>query len=256
MLSVEPGAVAPGCSIGGEQDDYGHGTHVAGIAAAVGNNAIGVASVAWNAKIQPVKVLDCTGNGSDAQIIAGIDWAIANGSNVLNLSLGGPEPSSVLDAAIDRAWRAGVVVTAAAGNQGSGIPFYPAASPGALAVAATTASDTRPSYSNYGSFVDVAAPGDGIFSTTNGGEYGTKSGTSMASPVVAGAAAVVWAAHPEYRHDQVVAALLVSADKVGTSAYDATGRNEFFGHGRINLARALATERLRLPLLPRSAAAG
>jgi thermitase len=252
-LGVEPGAVSPGCGVTGEQDDYGHGTHVAGIAAAVGNNGVGVASVAWNAKIQPVKVLDCTGNGSDAQIIAGIDWAIANGSNVLNLSLGGPEPSSVLDAAIDRAWRAGIVVTAAAGNQGSNIPFYPAASPGALAVAATNQSDGRPSFSNYGSFVALAAPGDSILSTTNGGGYGTKSGTSMASPVVAGAAALVWAAHPNYRSDQIVAALIVTADKVGTAGYDETGRNDFLGHGRINVTRALTTERLRVPLALRGA---
>jgi thermitase len=243
-LCSDPDWVPPSatyCATATEQDDYGHGTHVAGIVAAVGNNGVGVASVAWSAKVQPVKVLDGSGNGSDAQIIAGIDWAREHGAKVLNMSLGGPGQSDVLDAAVNRAWQSGMVVTASAGNQNSGVAFYPAASPNALGVAATNASDERWFLSNFGSFVDIAAPGDGILSIVRGGGYDYKTGTSMASPVVAGAAALVWTTHPGYQNAQVVSQLIGTADKVGSTPYDTAGRNDQMGYGRLDLAQAVQT---------------
>jgi subtilisin family serine protease len=246
------------------QDDFGHGTHVSGIVAAVGNNGVGVAGVAWNVKIQPVKVLDCTGNGSDAQIIAGIDWAIANGAQVINMSLGGPGDSPVLDAAVQRAWTAGLVVVAAAGNGATNVPYYPAASPGAIAVSATDPNDQLAPFSNYGSDIALSAPGTSILSTWRAPTYyQVESGTSMASPIVAGSAALLLSAHPEYDNGRLLGILFASASKPTacpgptTCAYDATGRNQYFGHGRVDLARALQfTNASYLPRIPLASAAG
>lgn len=231
------------CATATAQDDFGHGTHVAGITGAAGNNALGVSGVNWRVGIVPVKVLDATGSGTDAQIIAGIDWAIADGANVINLSIGGPGQSGVLDAAVRRAWDAGIVVVTAAGNAGSSEPFYPAASPGSLAVGATDTFDRASGYSNYGPHLAIAAPGDNIYSTLPlaQGAYGVKTGTSMSAPVVAGAAALGRALRPGLDNWHVVGALLASADKVGNYPYDATGRNQHLGYGRLNAAAALAT---------------
>ncbi|HZQ97612.1 MAG TPA: S8 family peptidase [Chloroflexota bacterium] len=245
------------------QDDFGHGTHVSGIVAAVGNNAVGVAGVAWNVRILPVKVLDCTGNGSDAQIIAGIDWAIANGAQVINMSLGGPGDSPVLDAAVQRAWNAGLVVVAAAGNGATNVPYYPAASPGAIAVSATDPNDQLAPFSNYGSDVALSAPGTSVLSTWTESSYRFESGTSMASPMVAGSAALLLSAHPEYDNGRVLGVLFASASKpticpgATSCAYDATGRNDYFGHGRVDLARALRfTNASYLPRTPLDSAGG
>jgi subtilisin family serine protease len=230
------------------RDDYylGHGTHVAGIAGAATNNATGVAGVAWRPKLIPVKVLDCNGSGNDAQIIAGIDWAVANGARVINLSVGGTDQSDVLDAAVERAYRAGVLVIAASGNVGSEVPYYPAASPYVLAVGATDPSDRLTAFSNFGNHIAVVAPGHEILSTFLGGAYQSKSGTSMASPHVAGLAGLILSLHPDWPPDRVGDVIRATADKValcpfGVAAcpYDAAGHNKWYGFGRINAEAAL-----------------
>jgi subtilisin family serine protease len=252
------------------RDDFDHGTHVSGIAAAQPDNGVGVAGVAWEPLILPIKVLDCTGNGSDAQIIAGIDYAISHGAWVINLSFGGPGDSAVLDAAVERAWRAGIVVVAAAGNAGSDVPYYPAASPHALAISATDQSDRFVSSftpggtqgSNFGSWVSLAAPGVSILSTyptympswhIQPG-YQFKDGTSMAAPFVSGVAALLFSLHPTYPPDRIAGLMFISADRLtscpGGCAYDEHGRNDYYGHGRVNAARAVRiAQAIDLPLV-------
>jgi thermitase len=180
-------------------DLYGHGTHCAGIAAAITNNGIGVAGTGYNSSIMDVKVLDDTGSGYYSWIINGITWAADHGAKVISMSLGGSSGSSSLQSAVDYAWSKGVVVVAAAGNNGNSSPSYPGYYSNCIAVAATDSNDARASWSNYGSWVDVAAPGVNIYSTLPnhanqiGLNYGYLSGTSMATPFVAGEAALIWA---------------------------------------------------------------
>lgn len=272
LLDADPNAVASDCAPHSDvQDDFGHGTHVAGIAAASTDNAIGIAGVAFRARILPVKVLDCHGNGSDAQLIAGIDWAIAHGARLINLSIGGPGRSDVLDAAVQRAWDAGVMIVAAAGNSATTEPFYPAASPRAVAVTATDSNDRLASFANRGSYIALAAPGTSILSTypTDRSDwhlepgYQFKSGTSMASPIIAGVAALVWALHSDYPIDRVLSVLAGSADRptvcpdgVSTCPYDGLGRNAYYGYGRVNAGRALRmVGRAQMPLVPTTTAA-
>jgi subtilisin family serine protease len=265
FLHVDPAPIPAGSTCppnAGVDDDFGHGTHVAGIAAAATDNGLGVAGIGWQTRLLPVKVLDCTGNGSDAQVIAGIDWAVGQRAWVINLSFGGPGQSDVLDAAIDRARRAGVLVVAAAGNGATDVPFYPAASPGALAVTATDQQDRfAASFSNRGSYVGLAAPGVDIVSTyptyMEPVGYRVMSGTSMAAPHVSGVAALLLSRHPEYGPSRTMGVLFASAEKVescppGVAAcpYDRLGRNDYYGYGRVNAARALRfTSAGLLPLI-------
>ncbi|MBL8696321.1 MAG: S8 family serine peptidase [Planctomycetes bacterium] len=184
------------------QDDHGHGTHVAGTAAAATNNAEGVAGVGYLCSILPVKVLDANGSGSYSGIIQGIDYAVAQGAKVINMSFGGSAPSNSLAVAVQNALHAGVLPVAAAGNSNASAMHYPAAIRGCLAVGASTSSDTRASFSNYGRpWVDVAAPGVNIFATfplgtvtmgSSPGGYRSLNGTSMAAPVVAGVAGLLY----------------------------------------------------------------
>ncbi len=219
------------------EDVYGHGTHVAGIAAASTHNAAGIAGVAIHALLLNVKVLGDNGSGSYSGIINGVVWAADNGAKVINLSLGATSPSTALADAIAYAVSKGVVVVAAAGNGGSSAPSYPAYVPGCIAVAATGQADTKTSWSSYGDWVDVAAPGDKIFSTMptkanrlGAKNYGYLSGTSMAAPFVAGAAAVL-------------AAIPASAsvrDRLESTCDPIVGTGTFFAKGRLNLAKAVA----------------
>lgn len=173
-------------------DIRGHGTHVAGSAAASTNNGMGVAGTCPDCSLYNGKVLGDSGSGAYSWIAQGITWSADNGAKVINMSLGGSSASSTLQDAVNYAWGKGVVVVAAAGNSGSSTPFYPAAYENAIAVGATDHKDAKASYSNYGSWVDVAAPGSDILSTTVDGGYATKNGTSMATPHVAGVAGLVW----------------------------------------------------------------
>ena len=214
-------------SAGADSDDNEHGTHVSGIVAASTGNGVGVAGVAWTASLLPVKVLDSSGSGTYSAVADGIEYAADNGAKVINLSLGGSADSSVLDDAVNYAHAAGCLVVAAAGNSGSDAPFYPAACPNVMAVAATTSDGSVAYYSNYGSFLSVAAPGDYILSTLPGGGYGYLSGTSMAAPHVSGLAALAWAVCPHDSNDHVrqvienTATSLDSSQDVGSGLIDA-----------------------------------
>jgi len=223
------------------QDDNGHGTHVAGIAAAASNNGIGVAGVAWGAHIMPVKVLNASGNGSYADVAAGIVWAADNGAQVINLSLGGSMPSSVLEDAVDYAYGKGVTLVAAAGNSGSNSVLYPARYPHVIAVAATDSSNNRASFSNFGPEIDVAAPGVAIYSTIIGDKYAYLSGTSMAAPFVSGLAAILMGIPANASPDEITHEIETTALDLGIP-----GRDDYYGYGLIQMDAALQ------PLLPTS----
>lgn len=174
-------------------DDNGHGTHVAGIAAAATNNGVGIAGVGYQTRIMPVKVLDAGGGGSTSDVAAGINFAINNGAKVISMSLGGSSGSSTMQSAVNLAWNNDVVLVGAAGNGGSAAKTFPSAYDNVIAVGATDPNDQRADFSNYGFWVDVAAPGSSITSTSREGGYKLMSGTSMAAPHVAGLAALLWA---------------------------------------------------------------
>jgi len=221
------------------RDNNGHGTHVSGIAAAATNNGIGVAGMGWDASILPLKVMDSQGRGSTAELIPAIYYAADHGARVINMSLAGTTrdnlcPSDV-QAAVDYAYRRGVLLVAAAGNW----PYiaqspFPANCAHVLGVAATTSSDSRAWFSNYGDHVSVAAPGEDIYSTLRYGGYGYMDGTSMATPFVAGLAALVYARFPTYTPDQVASAILDNAQDLGSTGWDI-----YYGCGRIDAFRAL-----------------
>ncbi|SET67396.1 thermitase Serine peptidase. MEROPS family S08A [Oceanobacillus limi] len=172
-------------------DLNGHGTHVAGIAAAETNNRTGIAGMAPNTDILAVRVLDANGSGSLANIANGIQYAADYGAEVINLSLGCACDTQALEDAVNYAWNRGSVVVAAAGNDGTSQQFQPASYANAIAVGAVDSNNNRASFSNYGSWVDVAAPGVDIASTYPNNRYVYLSGTSMASPYVAGQAALL-----------------------------------------------------------------
>jgi subtilisin family serine protease len=174
-------------------DMDGHGTHTAGTIAAKSNNGVGVAGIGFNCELAVGKVLGPSG-GFDSWIAAGMDWAWqVGGAKVISMSLGAPGTSSNLEAAVNRAWANGVVIVAAAGNDASSELFYPASIANCISVAATDNTGMLASFSNFGSTVDLAAPGVNVASTYKGSSYVLASGTSMACPHVSGAAALVWA---------------------------------------------------------------
>jgi thermitase len=175
------------------QDEFGHGCGVAGIIAANVNNGIGVAGVAPNARLMPLRVLDGLGMGSSSDVAAAIVYAADSGAQIINLSLGGPTTSSLLEEAVNYAASRGVTIVASAGNQGVEAALYPAAYPAAIAVGSVDQSLQRSSFSNYGWQLDLMAPGRDIFTTDINGDYTTMTGTSFAAPEVAGAAALMMA---------------------------------------------------------------
>ena len=175
-------------------DIYGHGTHVAGIAGASTNNSERVASLGYNSTLMNVKVLDNDGSGSYSAVAAGMVWAADNGASVINMSLGGSQASSTLEAAVNYAWSKGVVIVAASGNNGWTwkYPMYPAYYNNVIAVAATDEFDNLTPFSVRGDWVDLAAPGTNIYSTKVNNKYGIMTRTSMATPHVAGLAGLVF----------------------------------------------------------------
>jgi len=219
----------------GPWDEHGHGTHVAGIVGATTDNGIGVAGMGWGVTVMPVRVLDATGNGSDWEVAQGIRYAVDNGAQVVNLSLGGAGGGDALEQAVQYAQGKGALVIAAAGNWGVSMPFYPAYYAGVIGVSATDESDARPSFSNYGSYVDIAAPGDNILSTKPAPvDYGLLDGTSMATPMVSGLAALLWTEHPSATSTQVWAAIQDGAEDLGSPGWD-----PYFGWGRIHAPNSL-----------------
>lgn len=227
-------------------DDHGHGTHVAGIVAAVANNG-GAIGVSPRAKIMPIKVLDDEGNGSMFEVAKGIIWAAENDADIINLSLGMRVNSSFMDDAINQAYEQGILLVAAAGNCGNDSfayfnctyqdqPTYPGAYPKVMAVASTDRHDQQSSFSNQGDYIEVAAPGSDISSTYFDGRYQVLSGTSQATPHVAGLAALMWAEYPDLTAQQIRTHIHQSTDDLGPDGKDTT-----YGHGRINIGRAIDT---------------
>ena len=221
-------------------DDHGHGTHVAGIAAASSNNSTGIAGVSWGARIMPLKVLNSAGTGGIDDLAEAIRYAADNGAQIINMSLGGGCGSgwSGVEDAVNYALSKGVLLVAASGNNGISSISCPAALNGVMAVGATTSDDQRASYSNYGSELDVVAPGgtfgSSIYSTYWGGGYTSMYGTSMATPHVAGLAALIWSFIPSYSSNQVRSAIQNSTDDLGDAGWD-----QYFGYGRINAWQAM-----------------
>ena len=239
------------------RDDHGHGTHVAGTVAQRTNNGIGVTGVAFAARIMALRVLDARGMGQTGDIADAIRFAADHGAQVINLSLGGGARSAILEDAIGYALGRGVVVVAAAGNDGRGQVSLPAAYPGVLAVSAVDALGKRAFYSNFGSAIDLAGPGgdtnadhnndglpDGVMQNTivpghpEQDDYPLLMGTSMAAPHVAGAAALLFAAGVT-DGDRVVALLQGTARDVGEP-----GRDDHYGHGIVDPTAALSRARL------------
>ena len=216
-------------------DDAGHGTHCAGIVAAE-DNGEGVVGVAPGAKLYAVKVLDATGRGYVSDVIAGIDWSVEKGMQIISMSLGGGDLES-MEAACDAAYDAGIVVVASAGNRGNppgrgDNVGYPAAYSSVIAVAATDSNDERARWSSTGPAVELAAPGVSINSTVPGG-YATYSGTSMACPHVAGTAALVIASDSSLTNMEVRQRLQETAEDLG-----ATGFDYWYGHGLVDAEKA------------------
>jgi len=227
-------------------DVDGHGTHVAGTIAATGNNSLGVIGVAWNkAKIMPLRFLDDSGSGATSNAILAIDYATAKRVKVTNNSWGGllPIPNKALEDAIKAAGEQGSLFVAAAGNESRNtdlVPAYPASYdlPNIISVAATDHNDKLSYFSNYGAnTVDLAAPGSEIYSTTPGGNYDTYSGTSMASPHVAAAVALVWAKDPTLTPAQIKNRLLKTTDPITDPIARLIWKLDA---GRLNVANALA----------------
>lgn len=210
-----------------------HGTHVAGIANAVTNNGTGIAGVAWDARTLPVRIISATG-ATSSNIALGIIYATDHGATVINLSLGGPGWVKVERDAVNYAADHGVIVVASAGNDETSTPDYPASYDHVISVASTTSSNNRSSFSNFGEYVDVAAPGSGIYSTLYNNTYGTMDGTSMAAPHVAGVAALVRSAGHATTLDAITEALLCSAQDLGASGWD-----QYLGWGLIQANAAV-----------------
>jgi thermitase len=207
-----------------------HGTHCAGVTAAATNNSRGIAGMAPNVTLLAVRVLDASGNGSLDDVAAGITYAADAGAKVISLSLGGPSSATTLQNAVNYAASKGVVVVAAAGNESTSAPSYPAYYSNAIAVAATDSYDRLASFSNYGSWVDVAAPGVDILSTVPGGYYAYMSGTSMATPLVAGIAGLL--ASQGRSASNIRAAIENTATPI-------SGTGTYFSKGRVNAANAV-----------------
>ena len=227
-------------------DTYGHGTHVAGTIFARTDNATGIAGIAPDATLMPIKVLDDGGYGWISDVLDGVDWARTHGADIINLSLGGsllPEQQVLFQSTFTAAREAGILVVAASGNGGSPLMYFPAGLDGVVSVGAVDATDTVAEFSTFNRAVDLSAPGVDTLSTSLTGPVGEivdpsgytrLAGTSMASPHVAGVAALVWAARPGLTVEELEAVLRASAFDLGEP-----GRDDSYGSGRIDAAAAL-----------------
>lgn len=237
--------LVPGYDVSENNDDpmpnqaaMTHGTHVAGIAGAATNNGIGIASIGFNVKIMPIKASNSAQFVSDAY--SGVIWAADNGADVINMSWGGSGFSNTGQNIINYAYAAGCVNVAAAGNDNTAQVFYPAGYDNVISVASTTTNDSKSGFSNYGSWIDVSAPGSAIRSTYFNNNlqptYANLQGTSMASPMVAGLAGLVWSVNPEMTQTQVVDCVVNTADNIDNANGSFIGQ---LGTGRINAFEAV-----------------
>ncbi|MFO0813902.1 MAG: S8 family serine peptidase [Gemmatales bacterium] len=229
---------------GNPMDQNGHGTHVAGILGAVGNNGIGVTGVNWNVKIMALRFLDANGKGSTSAALKALNYAVQMGATISNNSWTSPAYDSALEAGIRNAGLAGHIYVAAAGNLGQNADTYKLY-PGSYAldnvvtVAALESTNRLATWSNYGQSVEIAAPGSGIYSTLPGGRYGYMSGTSMATPFVTGAIALVRDQNPSWSAQQVIQRVLSTADNLTTLNGKIKG-------GRLNVGAAVTS----VPVVP------
>ena len=225
-------------------DDNGHGTWVAGIIASNPNDGYGIAGVSWSDKILPVKIMNSSGTGDTSDLTSGIVWAANHGATVINMSVGGFPASQYVQDAVNFAWNKGVVLVGAAGNNNREEAFYPASLANVVSVSATQSDDEFSNWSSYGSRVDVSAPGASV-QTTNCtvctyaghntlGEHTYISGTSFATPNVAGVIALIQARYPAYTPSQVVSRLVSTVDDLGYPGFDIR-----YGAGRVNAYRAV-----------------
>lgn len=226
------------------QDDQGHGTAMAGIAAALTNNGTGVAGVCWNCQILPVKVLNSRGQGTSADIVEGMYWAADNGARIISMSLGGPRGTQAEQDAVNYIYSKNIPLFASSGNSGDeGNPrMYPAAFDHVIAVGATTTQDRVASFSSFGDYVDIAAPGVNIVTTgwDGGDTYEMGSGTSPACPFVAATAALALSVWPELSVDQIEKLITGSAVDILTP-----GKDVYSGFGRLDTYKTVQNAVLR-----------
>ena len=225
-------------------DDNGHGTWVAGIIAASANDGYGIAGISWSDKILPVKIMNREGTGSTSDLIAAIRWSADKGADVINMSVGGFPYSQIMQDAVNYAFAKGAVLVGAAGNNRREERFYPASFDNVISVSATQVNDEFSNWSSYGPDVDVSAPGSSVLTTNctkctyadhdSWGPHTYISGTSFATPNVAGVLALIRARFPDATPQQVVDRLFNSVDDLGYAGWD-----NRYGRGRVNAHRAL-----------------
>jgi thermitase len=230
-------------------DDHGHGTFTASIIAANTNNGVGIAGVCWQARIMPLKTMEASGYGSYSNIAAGIRWAAEHGAHVINLSVGGSNPSFILEDACKYAYEQGLVIVCSAGNYSPAVHYPAAYDDYCFAVAATGAEDQHAPFSNTGPEVDVAAPGYFVWGARfspitpdNLSSYSWDSGTSFACPYAAGAAALLISYKPYLTNAQIMSLIRYTADDVNQD--EDPGFDHFLGYGRINLRTLLEPYKL------------
>jgi thermitase len=228
-------------------DDHYHGTMMASIAAAETNNGEGIAGVAWNCKVLPVKIVDQDGLGDYATLIEGLIWAADQGVDVINLSLGGDVPSAALESALEYAYEKGVVIAAAAGNTDAPVVYPAAYDQYCLAVAASDYNDQRVPWSGRGPQVDVAAPGERIIGAVPTWLFGPNSlpyafgfGTSASTAHVSGLAALIKSNKPWLTNAEIMDVIRFTAEDINGGDYP--GFDDFIGYGRINLNKALVPQ--------------
>ncbi|MBX3382014.1 MAG: S8 family serine peptidase [Phycisphaeraceae bacterium] len=233
------GRLVPGWNVYNANSDtsdvHGHGTKVAGAAAAAGNNSVGIASVAYTSRVMPIRIAAADGSATASAMANGLVWSADRLARVANISYAASSSSAVRTAA-QYFQNAGGVVCISAGNQGMVLTH--ADNPHVLTVSATGTGDALASFTNTGTPINVAAPGVGILTTQRGGGYGSSNGTSFSSPVVAGIAALVFSANPHLTGLQAQQIIMDSADDLGPSGWDPG-----YGWGRVNAARAVSAAR-------------
>ncbi|MBL0745596.1 S8 family serine peptidase [Chryseolinea lacunae] len=241
------------------EDDAGHGTHIAGIVGATGNNHVGYAGVDWHCKLMALKVLDEGLQGYYSDWVAAIYYAVDHGASIINLSVGGDAYSKALDDAVQYAWDRNVLIVASMQNLNNETVFYPAGHAHALAVGSTDANDHRSESfagtlygSNYGEHLDVVAPGNyiyGLYHLSDTVYSMVLSGTSQAAALVSGIASLLRAQHPDLTVEQLEQRIETTAeDGVGKETEDSPGWDRFYGYGRVNAALALHADGARPPV--------
>lgn len=235
-------------------DDHGHGTHVAGTIAAL-NNSIGVVGVAPEVELYVVKALDKEGNGHHSDVVAGLEWVMEKGIDIVNLSFGSKDGSLILKAAVDKAYNKGILLVAAAGNRGTtngtgNTVDFPAAYPNVIAVSAINDQNNRADFSATGNAVEVAAPGENILSTMRFRQYAYSSGTSMAAPHVAGVLALFKQANPRASHEELREMLKQHTIDLGVA-----GKDPWYGYGLVQVPEGVKITSYQPPSKPINVAA-